>query len=466
MNKVKKNQIVEVEVENIAFGGKGLAKLNGYTLFIDQAVTGDLASVRITKKKKSYAEARIERLIKPSSLRVEAPCPYSGHCGGCKWQFLEYGQQIEYKKRHVQESLQHIGHLHDVTVRDTIASPKVFGYRNKMEFTCARRRWLLPQEMQTDDPLQAGIALGLHVPGTFYKVLDTRTCLLQPDLGNRILDDIRHYINVSPLPVYGLRSHSGFWRFVTLRHSAAHDNWMVNLVTAEENREAVQTLADALMKTYSGIVSMVNNVTDRKAGVAVGQKELYLGGSAFLEDRIGKYAFKISANSFFQTNTAGAEQLYAAVKKYAALEGHETVLDMFCGTGTIAIYLSGAAREIIGIEQVESAVRDAESNCRANNVENCRFIQGDMRDCLKDVEPFADVIIVDPPRAGMHKEVLAQVLALRPDRIVYVSCNPATLARDLGLMAQDYEVMEIQPVDMFPHTYHIEAVTRLTLRNT
>ena len=462
MMRVKKNQVVEVEVENIAFGGKGLAKLNGFTVFIDQAVPGDVADVRIFKKKKSYAEARIERLIKPSALRVDAPCPYSGFCGGCKWQFLEYAQQIEYKKKHVQESLQHIGQLHDVPVRDTIASPKVFGYRNKMEFTCARRRWLLPQEMQTDDPLQAGIALGLHVPGTFYKVLDTRTCLLQPDLGNRILDDIRHYINVSPLPVYGLRSHSGFWRFVTLRHSAAHDNWMVNLVTAEENREAVQTLADALMKTYSGIVSMVNNVTDRKAGVAVGQKELYLGGSTFLEDRIGKYAFKISANSFFQTNTAGAEQLYAAVKKYAALEGHETVLDLYCGTGTIAIYLSGAAREIIGIEQVESAVRDAESNCRANNIENCRFIQGDMRDCLKDVEPFADVMIVDPPRAGMHKDVVRRILTMLPEKIIYVSCNPAALARDVAMMSAHYRIEEVQPVDLFPHTYHIESVSLLT----
>ncbi len=463
--KVKKNQIIEVEIENIAFGGKGLAKLNGYTLFIDQAVPGDLADVRIIKKKKSYAEARVERLIKPSALRVKAPCPYSGTCGGCKWQFLEYGQQTAYKKRHVQESLEHIGRLSDVPVLDTLPSPKVFGYRNKMEFTCAQRRWLLPEEMETSDPLQAGMGLGLHVPGTFYKVLDIRACLLQPDMGNRILDDVRQYIKASHLPVYGLRNHNGFWRFVSLRHSVALDNWMVNLVTAEENREALQLLSDELMEKHPQIASVVNNVTDSKAGVAVGQKEILLGGEPCLTDRIGKYAFNISANSFFQTNTAGAEQLYAVVKKYAALTGHETVLDLYCGTGTIAIYLSDAAQEVIGIEQVESAVKDAENNCRANGITNCRFIKGDMRDCLQEVKRPADVMVVDPPRAGMHKDVVSRILSMLPEKIIYVSCNPAALARDVSMMSEQYRLEEVQPVDLFPHTYHIESVSLLTKKS-
>ena len=463
--RVKKNQVVEVEIENIAFGGKGLAKLNGYTVFIDQAVPGDLAAVRIFKKKKSYAEARIEQLIKPSPLRIDAPCPYSGYCGGCKWQFLEYGQQTEYKRNHVQESLQHIGRLYDVPVLDTLPSPKVFGYRNKMEFTCARRRWLLPKEMEAKDPLQAGMGLGLHVPGTFYKVLDTRVCFLQPDLGNHILNDVRRYIKASSLPVYDLRSHTGFWRFVTLRHSVARDNWMVNLVTAEEDHETVQSLADTLMKKHPQIASVVNNITDRKAGVAVGQKEIHLGGSPYLKDRIGTYDFKISANSFFQTNTAGAEQLYATVKKYAGLKGHETVLDLYCGTGTIAIFLSDAAHEIIGIEQVESSVRDAENNCRTNHVDNCRFIRGDMRDCLQKLDLATDVMIVDPPRAGMHKDVVRRILSMLPNKIIYVSCNPAALARDVAMMSEHYQIEKVQPVDLFPHTYHIESVSLLTKKD-
>lgn len=459
--KVKKNQIFEVEIDNIAFGGKGLAKLDGYTLFIDQAVPGDLAAVRITKKKKSYAEARVDRLIRPSSLRVDAPCPYSGYCGGCKWQFLDYNHQTEYKKRHVEESLQHIGHIHDAVVLDTLPSSKVFGYRNKMEFTCAQRRWLLPEEMETSDPLQAGIALGLHVPGTFYKVLDIQACLLQPDLGNRILEDVRQYIKASHLPVYDLRSHIGFWRFVTLRHSVAHDNWMVNLVTSTDNKDVLQPLADALMKKHPQIASVVNNITDSKAGVAIGQREICLGGSPFLKDRIGQYEFKISANSFFQTNTAGAEQLYAIVKKYAALKGHETVLDLYCGTGTIAIYLSDAACDIVGVEQVESAVRDAKHNCQANGIDNCRFIQGEMRDCLQDMDVSADVMVVDPPRAGMHKDVVRRVLAMLPEKIIYVSCNPAALARDVAMMSEQYRLEEVQPVDLFPHTYHVESVSKL-----
>ena len=463
--KVRKNQILEVEIVNIAFGGKGLAKLNGFTLFVDQAIPGDVAAVRVFKKKRSYAEARVERLIKPSPLRVKAPCPYSGHCGGCKWQFLEYGQQIQYKKQHVQESLQHIGHIHDAAVVDTIPSQKVFGYRNKMEFTCARRRWLLPEEMEASDPLQAGMALGLHVPGTFYKVLDTKACLLQPAPGNKLLEDIRQYIKDSPLPVYDLRSHSGFWRFVTLRHSVAHDNWMVNLVTAEENREAVQPLADALMKMHPYVAAVVNNVTDSKAGVAIGQKEIQLGGHSHLIEKIGRYAFKISANSFFQTNTAGARQLYATVKKYADLGGRETVLDLYCGTGTIAIYLAETAREIIGIEQVQSAVNDARTNCRANNIANCRFIQGDMRDRLRDLDISADVIVADPPRAGMHKDVVRRILAMQPEKIIYVSCNPAALARDAAMMYDLYRLEEVQPVALFPHTYHIESVSLLTKKH-
>ncbi len=462
--KIKKNQTIEVEVEKIAFGGKGLAKLNGFTLFIDKAVPGDLAVVRITKKKKSYAEARVEQLIRPSALRIDAPCPYSGYCGGCKWQFLDYSNQIIFKKQHVEESLQHIGHIRDVVVHDTLPSQKVFEYRNKMEFTCAERRWLLPEEMEQNDPKQAGIAIGLHVPGTFYKVLDTEACLLQPHLGNYILDDVRRYIKASNVPVYGLRSHAGFWRFVTLRHSAAHDNWMVNIVTADEDSDVMQPLADMLLEKHPQIVSVVNNITDSKAGVAVGQKEILLGGSPFLKDRIGAFEFKISANSFFQTNTAGAERLYETVKNYAALEGHETVLDLYCGTGTIAIYLSGSAQEIVGVEQVESAVKDAEYNCRSNGVENCRFVQGDMRECLQNIDINAEVMVADPPRAGMHKDVVRTILRMAPEKIIYVSCNPAALARDVAMMSAQYRLVEVQPVDLFPHTYHIESVALLIKR--
>ena len=236
---IKKGQILELEVSDIAFGGKGLAKADGLAVFVDQAVPGDQVRVRIVKKKKQYAEARVLDLLKPSPLRIDPPCPYSGFCGGCKWQFLAYEKQLEYKQQHVLESLEHIGLLQDIPVHPTLPSERVFGYRNKMEFSCSDRRWLLPHEMG-QEVADISFALGLHVPGTFYKVLDTSACLLQPELGNEILEDARVFMRNSDRPVYGLRTHVGFWRFLMLRHSVAHDQWMVNLITADEDREAVR----------------------------------------------------------------------------------------------------------------------------------------------------------------------------------------------------------------------------------
>ena len=457
---IKKGQILELEVSDIAFGGKGLAKADGLAVFVDQAVPGDQVRVRIVKKKKQYAEARVLDLLKPSPLRIDPPCPYSGFCGGCKWQFLAYEKQLEYKQQHVLESLEHIGLLQDIPVHPTLPSERVFGYRNKMEFSCSDRRWLLPHEMG-QEVADISFALGLHVPGTFYKVLDTSACLLQPELGNEILEDARVFMRNSDRPVYGLRTHVGFWRFLMLRHSVAHDQWMVNLITADEDREAVQPLADLLREKYPSVISVVNNISARKAGIAVGEYEILLAGAAELRDRIGPFEFKISANSFFQTNTRGAERLYETVRNYAELTGSESVVDLYSGTGTIAICLSDSAKEVMGMEIVESAVADAKMNCQTNSISNCQFVLGDIKDCLSQPTSKPDVMIIDPPRVGMHKDVVKQVLEISPERIVYVSCNPATLARDLGMMKEHYRVLEVQPVDMFPHTYHIESVARL-----
>jgi len=457
---VKKGQLIELDITDIAFGGRGLARVNGLAVFVDQAVPGDRALVRIIKKKRNYAEARVDTLLEPSMDRVAPPCPYSGFCGGCKWQFLQYPLQIEYKRQHVQEALEHIGLIKDVPVHPTIPSEKVFGYRNKMEFSCADRRWLLPAEMGDEQP-DNSFALGLHVPGTFYKVLDTEACLLQPQLGNHILNDVRNYMRESKAPIYGLRSHVGFWRFLMLRHSAALDQWMVNLVTAAEDEAETLPLAEQLIQSYPQIVAVVNNITARKAGVAIGEYEVSLAGATCIKDKIGAYEFEISANSFFQTNTRGAERLYKTAHEYALLTGNETVFDLYSGTGTIAIYLSTSAARITGFEIVESAVADARENALNNHVTNCDFVLGDIRNSLTSADSRPEVMIIDPPRSGMHKDVVQTVLDIAPKRIVYVSCNPATLARDLGLMKADYKVEEVQPIDMFPHTFHIEAVARL-----
>ncbi len=457
---LKKGQIFEIEIETIAFGGRGLGRLEGMAVFVDQALPGDRVRARVVRKKKRHAEARMVELLEPSADRVDPPCPYVGWCGGCKWQALKYERQLVYKRDQVEEALGHIAGIDRVSVHPTLASQQVYHYRNKMEFSCADRRWLLPAQMG-DSTIDTGFALGLHVPGTFYKVLDIEACLLQPDLGNQLLDTVRRHMRASGRPPYGLKSHVGFWRFLMLRHAVAHDHWMVNLVTSEEDRETVQPLADDLVMHYPQVVSVVNNISDRRAAIAVGEREILLAGEPVLRESVAGLQFNVSANSFFQTNTLGAAALYGVVERMADLQGTEQVLDLYSGTGAISIYLAARARSVVGFEWTAAAVADAEINCRLNGLTNCRFVEGDVLKQLPAWERPVDVMIIDPPRVGMHPKVLKQVIDLAPGRIVYVSCNPATLARDLLALKTCYQVAEVQPVDLFPHTWHIEAVARL-----
>jgi 23S rRNA (uracil1939-C5)-methyltransferase len=459
---VRKGEILELQIEKLAFGGRGLARVDGFTVFAERTVPGDEVRVRVFRRKKNYAEARVVELMTPSAFRVAPPCPYSGFCGGCPWQFLDYEKQLSVKRELVVEALEHIGGLKEVPVHPVIASEKKFQYRNKMEFSFSDRRWLLPEELSRDD-ISRDFALGLHVPGTFHKVLDINACLLQPGLGNKILADVRRYAIQSMIPPYGLKSHQGFWRFLMLRHSSTDDTWMVNIVSSEEQVAWVQPLADLLYEEYRNITSVVNNVNTRRASIAIGEREILLAGEPFIRDKIGRFEFEISANSFFQTNTAGAARLYEVVKSYAELTGQETLVDLYSGTGTIPILLSDGAAKIVGIEISESAIRDAQKNCQKNRVKHCQFILADIKAGLEQIGEKTDVMIADPPRAGMHVDVVKAIRSLAPARIVYVSCNPATLARDLAMLTEDYRVMEVQPVDMFPHTYHIESVARLDL---
>jgi len=457
---VKKGQCFEVDIETVAFGGKGIARIDGLVVFIENTIPKDRVRARIIKKKKNHAIGCIEEIISPSPFRVPAPCQYSGYCGGCKWQSLAYEKQLEVKQQHVVDALEHIGLLNPISVYPTLASDPIYGYRNKMEFSCSDKRWVLPHEMD-DATCKRDFALGLHVPGTFNKVMDIEKCWIQPEFGNVILNHIRAYIQTSGLPVYSIRNHVGFWRFIMLRHASSHDQWMVNIVTSEENVPVLQPLADQLRSSYPQIVSVINNITTKKAAIAVGEREVVLSGQPVLKENLGRFTFEISSNSFFQTHTRGAEQLYTVVKQYADLSGNEIVVDLYSGTGTIAIFLSDDAREVIGMEINENSIKDALRNCRMNHISNCRFIQGDIRENLSKFMVKPDVMIMDPPRAGMHPKVVHQILTCAPERMVYVSCNPATLARDLKLMKDAYSVKEIQPVDMFPHTYHVESVARL-----
>lgn len=457
---IKKGMDIELTITDIAFGGKGIVKEDGFVIFVKDAVPGDKVMARITKKKQNYAEAYVLQLLEASTHRRSAPCEYADYCGGCAWQFLDYAKQLEYKRNHVEEALLHIGFLDAVKVLPTLPSDDIFHYRNKMEFSFSDLRWLMPAEMASAEPLERDFALGLHIPGTFNKVLDVYKCWLMPEYGNGILNFVREFAKKSGLPVYGLKSHVGFWRFLMLRHSVAYDQWMVNIITSKEDPVLRQLAAEIIVK-FPKVASVVNNVTARRAGIAVGEYEVLLAGEPYLIDCIGDYKFKISANSFFQTNTKGAQKLYDTVKKYADLKGNEELVDLYSGTGTIPIYLSKNCGTAYGMEIVESAVADARENCALNGVDNCNFTLGDIKDCLPGAKVSPDVLIIDPPRVGMHQEVVADIMQRAPKRIVYVSCNPATMARDIAMLKAGYKVVEVQPVDMFPHTFHIESVALL-----
>ena len=460
---LRKGHTVELSIENMAYGGRGVARLDGFVIFVGGTVPGDRILARIYKKKKGYAEAGLMELLEASPDRIDPPCPYAGYCGGCQWQHVAYEKQMAFKREHVREPLERIAGLKDVLVRSLLPSENIFGYRNKMEFSFSDRRWYLPQELPFKEDME-DFALGLHVPGTYQKVIHMEACLLQRRTGNGILKEVGRYVKESGVPVYGLKSHKGFWRYLTLRHSAAFDHWMVNLVTSEEDESIVRPLAERLCGKFPQIKTVVNNINGRKASIAVGEKEKVLVGEGFINDKIGPFTFRVSANSFFQTNTSSALKLYHQVLRYADPKGTEKVLDLYSGTGTIPIFLADRVRSVTGIEISPSATADAHRNALENGAQNCRFLCGDIREKLGTIGFVPDLMIIDPPRAGMHKDVLAETMALAPRRIIYVSCNPTTLARDLEMMVENYQLNEIQPVDMFPHTFHIEAVAKLSHR--
>jgi 23S rRNA (uracil1939-C5)-methyltransferase len=460
---IKKDDLVELYVDSLAFGGEGIARIDGFVVFVKGAIPHDRVIARIIKKKKDYANGVISEMLTPSSDRIKAPCPYHEYCGGCRYQHLVYPSQLTYKKEHVADSIKRIGGLTGVIIHDVIHSNDIYGYRNKMEFSFSDRPWVLPEEFNKEI-IKEGVALGLHVPGTFSKVIDIDACLLQNPAGNSILQAVKAHVKKSGLPVYNLKTHEGFWRVLTLRYSWAFDQWMVNIVTAFNKPDYIKAFANTLHERFPNIKTIVNNINNRMSATAVGEEEIIVTGEGYINEKIGAFTFRVSPNSFFQTNTKGAEKLYDQVLKYAGLTGSERVLDLFCGTGTIPIYLSGHAGEILGMEISESAINDANLNCHINNVSNCRFILGDIRNTIGNISYKPDLLIVDPPRTGIHKDIMQTIMGMGVERIVYVSCNPATMARDLSDMKEKYEVLEIQPVDMFPHTYHIESVAKIRLK--
>ncbi len=465
---------IEVKIEKTVFEGKSIARVNGFVVFVRNVVPGDVVKVKITKLKKSYAEAEPVELIQKSSLRVEPRCKFFGVCGGCKWQNLEYGAQLEFKRDHVIESFERIGGFKgiDKIVLNTLPSDEIFFYRNKIEFSFSDQRWLLKEEIGKIDEIDRNFALGFHLPDRFDKVLDIDECFLQSELSNEILNFTRDYFKSKNIPIYSSEKNEGYLRFLTIREGKNTGDVMVNLVTFDDNAEIMSEFTNSLLSKFPNITTVVNNINTRKAQIAVGEYEKVYHGDGTITEKLGDYIFQISSNSFFQTNTRQAEKLYKKIVEFANFKPDDIVYDFYSGTGTISIFVSSFVKNVIGLELVESAVEDAWRNAEINGVKNCKFISGDLREKLYTDKswmretPKPDVIIIDPPRSGMHPDVVKAVAKIKPERIVYVSCNPTTQARDIKLLIEyepNYVIEFVQPVDMFPHTYHIESVALLKL---
>ncbi len=467
-NKKKQLPVLEnVTITACAAEGKALARVDDKVVFVPYVAPGDVVDLQVKKKKSSYMEAVAVRFHEYSPLRTEPVCRHYGVCGGCKWQCLKYEEQLKAKQQQIHDNLVRIGKVDLPEMMPILGSKHVYGYRNKLEFGFSNKRWLTEEEVKADVKYDVMDAVGFHISGAFDKILDIEECHLMDNINNEIRNDIRHYALENGLSFYDLRQNKGLLRSLMIRTSNTGE--LMFLVQFRIDSDDEQKQADALMQhlaeTYPQITSLLY-VDNHKANDTFGDQEIHVvKGKDFIYETMEDLKFKVGPKSFYQTNTEQAYELYKVARNFAGLTGKELVYDLYTGTGTIANFVAHQARKVIGIEYVPEAIEDAKVNSEINGLANTLFYAGDMKDILNkefiDEHGRPDVIITDPPRAGMHQDVIDTILFAAPERIVYVSCNPATQARDLQLLDVDYKVVAVQPVDMFPHTQHVENVVLL-----
>lgn len=469
MGRKKLDLILEnVKIEAVAAEGKSLAHVDGTVVFVEFAVPGDIVNVKVTKKKKNYMEGFILEIVKPSEDRLQPFCEHFGICGGCRWQPLPYDMQLKAKQQQVWDQLVRIGHLEIPDISPILPSDKTKYYRNKLEFTFSNKRWIYNNEDPDSLTDEERLGLGFHVGKFFDKVLDIKHCSLQPEPSNEIRLFIREYAVTHNLEFYNIRENTGFLRNIIVRNNQVGDV-MLTVCFAYDDQDKIVPMLDAIAAEFPQIKSL-HYVINEKLNDSISDLDciLYKGEDAIWET-MGKLKFKIGPKSFYQTNSEQAYKLYSVAKEFAALTGNEVVYDLYTGTGTIAQFISDKASKVIGIEYVKEAIEDARINAEANGITNCTFFDGDMKDILTadfiKEHGKPEVMIIDPPRAGMHPDVVKVIMEAAPERIVYVSCNPASQARDLAMMSPMYEITAVQPVDMFPHTMHVENVCALKLKN-
>lgn len=460
----------DITITGIAAEGKALTRIDDMVVFVPYCVPGDIVDLQVTKKKHSFMEARVERIVKPSEERCEAVCKHYGVCGGCKWQILPYPAQLRYKQQQVTDNLTRIGKVKLPEISPILGSKHIYAYRNKLEFTFADRKWLSWDEIHAAggiDQIDNSYGLGFHITNCFDKVLDIEECHLMPDINNRIRNGIRRFARDHAMTFYNEHTHQGQLRTLILRANHKGEIMLI-LSFGEPLGDNGFALLKWLHSEFPEIVSL-QYVVNTKYNDTIGDLDIqvFFGADHIMEEMEG-LQFKVGPKSFYQTNTEQAYELYKVARDFAELTGEELVFDLYTGTGTIANFVAKQAKQVIGIEYVPEAIEDAKVNAKLNLLDNTLFFAGDMKDILNEdfIAQYGrpDVIITDPPRAGMHEDVVKTILFAEPRRIVYVSCNPATQARDLALLDEKYEVTKVQPVDMFPHTQHVENVVQLKLR--
>lgn len=466
----KKKQLALLEnvlITDVAAEGKAIAKVDGMAVFVPFAVPGDVVDIQLTRKKNSFAEGKVVRIEKYAEKRTEPFCRHFGVCGGCKWQMLPYEEQLKQKQRQVVDNLERIGKVDLPEINSILGAPQATFYRNKLEFTFSNKKWLTEAEIISGETFENMNALGFHIPGMFDKVLDIDKCWLQSDLSNQIRVAVRDFCLRNNFSFFDLRNQVGLMRTLIVRNSSIGE-WMLIVVFYEDDKGKREKIMDFIASEFPQITSLLYIVNQKANDTITDQEVMTWSGRDHIYEEMEGLKFKIGPKSFFQTNSEQAYNLYKVARDFAGLTGTEIVYDLYTGTGTIANFVAKSALKVVGIEYVPEAIYDAEENSRLNGIDNTLFFAGDMKDVLTvdfiSEHGRPDVIITDPPRAGMHNDVIDAILLAEPVRIVYVSCNPATQARDLGLLDSKYKVTRIQPVDMFPHTHHVENVVLLEKR--
>lgn len=463
MNKFKKFSILEdITVTDYAAEGKSIARIDNYVVFIQNAIPGDILDIKLQKIKSNYAEATIEKVKKESEFRVNPFCEHFGICGGCKWQHLNYEKQTQFKQQQVKDQLEKLGGLSLPEIITIAPSSETEFYRNKLEFTFSNKRWFTTKEIenQPDTPN----ALGFHVPGRFDKIVDIEKCYLQHDLSNKIRNSVKEFALKNNLSFFDLKKQEGLLRNLVIRSTSINE-WMVIVLFYYEDKSAINNLMEHLKTTFEEITSLNYIVNPKKNDTFNDLEVICYNGKEYITEKMEDIVFRIGPKTFYQTNSKQAYELYKITRDFADLKGNETVYDLYTGAGTIANFIAKNAKKVVGVEYVASAIEDAKINSEINQITNTVFYAGDMKDVLTSTfiaeNGKPDVIITDPPRAGMHEDVVKRILEASPEKIVYVSCNPATQTRDLQMLTANYSIVKIQPVDMFPHTHHVENVVLL-----